>query len=115
MGSDANSVVLLLGVPYGNITFDHCHTHISVTLLIQALVVGPAPGSPRCKRVEFSPAEIRQAVEAGATLARRNESVHSEQVAVNIDIFIILSVIRLVRLKLFPRVLTLDKPIRSNT
>lgn len=79
MGSDANSVVLLLGVPYGHITFDHCHTHISVTLLIQALVVGPAPGSPRCKRVEFSPAEIRQAVEAGATLARRNETVHSEQ------------------------------------
>lgn len=31
--------------------------------------------TPRSKRVEFSPEEIRQALEAGAILARQGESV----------------------------------------
>ena len=43
-------------------------------LPIESLVLDAAPG---WKRVEFTPAEVRAAVEAGANLARANQSVHS--------------------------------------
>ena len=41
----------------------------------EVLVVNPASRPRKWKRVEFSPAEIRQAVETGATLAKKNQSV----------------------------------------
>ena len=47
--------------------------NIIYTPYFQLLVVDPALGSRKWKWVELSPAEIRQAVETGATLAKKTK------------------------------------------
>lgn len=53
--------------------------NLSYALLpTEVLVVNPVPGNQVQKRVEFSPAEVRQAVEAGAILAKEMEKKNPE-------------------------------------
>lgn len=74
----------------------------------QVLVVDPAPpvpGSRGFKRVEFSPAEILQAVQAGALLAKKNEFVKSGEQGSKSSHNPMVIYYRRCLIKLFPQIL----------